>query len=233
VKETVTIDPDRVEQSSKELLELKGEFGTRSTSRGEETANALAPIDIQKFAFRAAHTAVTAFWATRAQGARERLEEAAYFLATHAATARGHGVALKVQSGCGPASDHSEIQYLPPSGGVIPGSPDDSMNDFKDEIQGYPEEPQEEATSPFEESESSSPAGMAPWTRQPDPAESGSNSYDGLTFPTEPLRDNETGPDRGEGGSPRSGPEIVRPGERTGVEQQSLSSLSSPSRPHR
>jgi hypothetical protein len=89
------------------------------------------------------------------------------------------GVALKVQSGCVPASDHSEIQYLPPSGGVVPGSPEDTMNDLKDEIQGYPEEPQEEAVSPFEESESPSANGMAPWSREPGPIDSGPTSYDG------------------------------------------------------
>jgi hypothetical protein len=90
VKETVTIDPDKVEQASKDLLEFMEEFGTRTTSHGDAVANALAGIDIQEFAFRAAHSAVTAFWAARAQGARERLEEAAYFLATHAATARAN-----------------------------------------------------------------------------------------------------------------------------------------------
>jgi hypothetical protein len=90
-----------------------------------------------------------------------------------------HAVSLKVQSGCVPASSHSEIQYIPPSGGVIPGSQDDIMDDLKDEIQGYPEEPQEEAVSPFEEAESPSANGMAPWSRDPDPIDSGPNSYDG------------------------------------------------------
>lgn len=90
MKETVTIDPDKVEQASKDLLELMEEFGNQTTAHGDALANTLAGMDIQEFAFRAAHTAVTAFWATRAQGARERLEEAAYFLATHAATARAN-----------------------------------------------------------------------------------------------------------------------------------------------
>jgi hypothetical protein len=88
-----------------------------------------------------------------------------------------HAVSLMVQSGCVPASDHSEIQYIPPSGGIIPGGPDDIMNKLKDEIQGYPEEPQEEAILPFEEAESSSPAGMVPWTREPGPAGTDVNPY--------------------------------------------------------
>jgi hypothetical protein len=88
VKETVAIDPDKVEQASSDILALMEEFGTRTTSHSSEVANAMAAIDIQAFAFRSAHATVSAFWATRAQGARKRLEEAAYFLATHAATAR-------------------------------------------------------------------------------------------------------------------------------------------------
>lgn len=87
-------------------------------------------------------------------------------------------VALKVQSGCVPRSDHSEIQYIPPSGGIVPGGPLDIMNKLEDEIQGYPEAPQEEATSPFTESESPSPTGMVPWAREPDPIETGANPYE-------------------------------------------------------
>lgn len=90
MKEFVTIDPDKVDQASTDLVTLMEEFGTRTTSHSSGAANSLAPIDIQEFAFRAAHSRVTAFWAIRAQGARERLEEAAYFLATHAATARAN-----------------------------------------------------------------------------------------------------------------------------------------------
>jgi hypothetical protein len=90
VKETVTIDPDKVEQASADLLDRMEEFGARTTAHGDETANAMAVIDIQAFTFRTAHTAVAAFLAARAQGARERLEAAAYFLATHAATARAN-----------------------------------------------------------------------------------------------------------------------------------------------
>jgi hypothetical protein len=90
-----------------------------------------------------------------------------------------HGVALKIQSGCVPASDHGEIQYIPPSGGVVPGSPEDIMNHLEEEIQGYPEEPQEEAVSPFDASESASPPGMVPWSRGPGPTDSGLSSYEG------------------------------------------------------
>lgn len=90
MKETVSINPDLVEQASKDLLSLMEEFGTATTSHSDDVTNAMTSIDIQEFAFRAAHSGVTAFWAARAQGARERLEEAAYFLATHAATARAN-----------------------------------------------------------------------------------------------------------------------------------------------
>ena len=88
-----------------------------------------------------------------------------------------HAVSLKVQSGCVPASDHSEIQYIPPSGGVVPGSEEDIMNRLEDEIQGYPEEPEEEAVSPFDESGSASPPGMVPWNREPDASGPGANPY--------------------------------------------------------
>lgn len=88
-----------------------------------------------------------------------------------------HAVSLFVQSGCVPASDHSDIQYIPPSGGIVPGSSDDIMNRLQDEIQGYPEEPQDEAVSPFDESESASPAGMMPWSRESDNSDPGMNPY--------------------------------------------------------
>jgi hypothetical protein len=90
MKESVSINPDQVEQASKDLLTLMEEFASSTTSHSDGVANAMSGIDIHEFAFRAAHSRVTAFWATRAQGARERLEEAAYFLATHAATARAN-----------------------------------------------------------------------------------------------------------------------------------------------
>lgn len=90
MKETVSIDPDKVEQASNDLLSLMEEFSARTTTHGDEVANALSDIDIQEFAFRGAHTSVSAFWSTRAQGTRKRLDETAYFLATHAATARAN-----------------------------------------------------------------------------------------------------------------------------------------------
>ncbi|MEV3935589.1 hypothetical protein AB0K52_06385 [Glycomyces sp. NPDC049804] len=39
-------------------------------------------------------------------------------------------VSLKVQSGCVPASESSEIPYIPPSGGVVPGSANDGVADY-------------------------------------------------------------------------------------------------------
>lgn len=90
MKESVSINPDKVEQASNDLLTLMEEFGSATTSHSGDVANAMAGIDIQEFAFRTAHSRVAAFWATRAQGVRERLEETAYFLATHAATARAN-----------------------------------------------------------------------------------------------------------------------------------------------
>lgn len=87
------------------------------------------------------------------------------------------GVSLMVQSGCVPKSDPSEIQYIPPAGGLVPGSKWDTID--IDGVQGLPEEPTEEAVSPFEESESASPAGMVPWNRDPDPADHRPSPYDG------------------------------------------------------
>ncbi|MDA1362675.1 hypothetical protein O1R50_23840 [Glycomyces luteolus] len=170
-------------------------------------------IDIQEFAFRVAYSSASAFWATRAQGAREPTDSIARETYVDALrelwTDQGYeitwdytspdgewfelearrddgitlwysvaqAVSLKIQSGCVPASDHSEIQYIPPAGGVVPGSSDDVMNRLQDEIQGYPEEPQEEAASPSDESESPTANGMVPWAREPDSAEAGPNPY--------------------------------------------------------
>ncbi|MEU5872436.1 hypothetical protein AB0A73_12870 [Glycomyces sp. NPDC047369] len=39
-------------------------------------------------------------------------------------------VSLTVQSGCVPVSDPSEIEYLPPTGGIEPGSEDDLVGDY-------------------------------------------------------------------------------------------------------
>jgi hypothetical protein len=87
------------------------------------------------------------------------------------------GVTLLVQSGCVPKSDPGEIQYLPPAGGLVPGSEWDTID--IDGVQGLPEAPSEEAVSPFSESESPSPAGMVPWNREADPSESGPSPYEG------------------------------------------------------
>jgi hypothetical protein len=83
--------------------------------------------------------------------------------------------ALIVQSGCVPVSDRSEIQYIPPAGGIVPGSEWDTID--IDGVQGVPEEPQEEAVAPFDESESATPPGMVPWNREPDDSGPGSNPY--------------------------------------------------------
>jgi len=129
VKETVSIDPDKVEQASNDLLELMEEFGTRTTSHSSEVANTMAGLDIQELAFRAAHSAVSAFWAARAQGTRERLEEAAYFLATHAATARANDedaesdlVTLEADL-CISLDEYTKADYYSATGATPPAPP--------------------------------------------------------------------------------------------------------------
>jgi hypothetical protein len=88
------------------------------------------------------------------------------------------GVSLLVQSGCVPKSDPSEIEYIAPAGGLVPGSEWDTID--IEGVQGVPEAPTEEAVSPFEESDSPSPTGMVPWAREPDPGETGPSPYEGL-----------------------------------------------------
>jgi len=39
-------------------------------------------------------------------------------------------VILTVQSGCVPVSDHSEIEYIPPTGGIEPGSENDLVQEY-------------------------------------------------------------------------------------------------------
>jgi hypothetical protein len=87
------------------------------------------------------------------------------------------GVSLLVQSGCVPKSEPGEIQYIPPAGGIVPGSKWDTID--IDGVQGVPEEPIEESASPFGDSGSASPPGMVPWSREPESNESGPSSYDG------------------------------------------------------
>jgi hypothetical protein len=79
------------------------------------------------------------------------------------------GVSLLVQSGCVPRSDPGEIEYISPAGGITPGGEFDTVNitGFK----GMPEAPSEEPAS-------SSPAGMVPWAREPDPIEASGNLYE-------------------------------------------------------
>lgn len=129
MKESVAIDPDKVDQASNDLLTLMEEFGTCTTSHSSEVANVMSGIDIQEFAFRAAHSAASAFWAVRAQGARERLEEAAYFLATHAATARAHDeeaegdlVTLDAEL-CVSLDEYTKANYYEATGTTPPAPP--------------------------------------------------------------------------------------------------------------
>jgi hypothetical protein len=93
-------------------------------------------------------------------------------------------VSLKVQSGCIKAVEGGD--YIPdcptPLGGVT--RENDLASKYCSDINTvYPEESPTEAIDPFAtpsgESESPSPAGMVPWARQPDPAESGPSSYEG------------------------------------------------------
>jgi hypothetical protein len=85
------------------------------------------------------------------------------------------GVSLLIQSGCVPKSDPGEIEYIPPTGGLVPGSKWDTTLEG---IQGLPEVPIEDSTE--EATESGSPTGMVPpWARDPDPTETGPNPYSG------------------------------------------------------
>lgn len=62
----------------------------------------------------------------------------------------GGYVGLFIGSGCVPVSDKSEIEYIPPTGGVEPGGPNDLVGDYFPD--GIPT--QHEAIAPFESPES-------------------------------------------------------------------------------
>jgi hypothetical protein len=57
---------------------------------------------------------------------------------------------LFIGSGCVPVSDKAEIEYVPPTGGIEPGGPNDRVGDYFPE--GIPT--QHEAIAPFESPES-------------------------------------------------------------------------------
>lgn len=64
-------------------------------------------------------------------------------------SAAGHA-ALMIQSGCLPASDPSEIEYVPPVGGIEPGGEGDKLSRYFPD--GIPaEETSADAIAPFEE----------------------------------------------------------------------------------
>lgn len=92
--------------------------------------------------------------------------------------------ALMVQSGCVPRSDVSELTYIPPAGGIVPGSEQDTVAHsnryFPDGVPA--DQLTTPATDPFAtpSAESPAPAGMVPWSRDPEEAESSPATYDGL-----------------------------------------------------
>jgi hypothetical protein len=59
-------------------------------------------------------------------------------------------VVLRIQSGCVPVSDHADIEYVPPTGGVEPGGEHDIVGEYFPE--GVPTA--HEAVAPFESPES-------------------------------------------------------------------------------
>lgn len=64
-------------------------------------------------------------------------------------SAAGHA-ALKIQSGCVPVSDPSEIEYVPPAGGIEPGGEGDKLSRYFPD--GIPaEETSADAIAPFAE----------------------------------------------------------------------------------
>lgn len=87
---------------------------------------------------------------------------------------------LVVQSGCVPVSDKSEIEYIPPAGGIEPGSDGDGVEEYFPD--GIPtEETNDEAIAPFDHTTASGPAGTVPWNREPDDTSDPTlGRYDGM-----------------------------------------------------
>ncbi len=93
MSEKMIIDPDAVEQASKDVMGVAEDLESRTTTLMSATSNALKEVDIREFDCRLALSAATVFWSRRATGCRERLEDAAEFMATNAAVARKHDAA--------------------------------------------------------------------------------------------------------------------------------------------
>ncbi|WP_155829799.1 hypothetical protein [Glycomyces tenuis] len=89
-------------------------------------------------------------------------------------------VGLVVQSGCVPVSDKGEIEYIPPAGGIEPGSDGDIVEEYFPD--GIPtEETSDEAVAPFDHTTTAGLAGMVPWSREPDaPGNPTLGRYDGM-----------------------------------------------------
>jgi hypothetical protein len=90
VSDEMIIDPDAVEQASKDVIGVAEDLESRTTALMSATSNTLKEVDIREFDCRLALSDATVFWSRRATGCRERLEDAAEFMATNAAVARKH-----------------------------------------------------------------------------------------------------------------------------------------------
>jgi hypothetical protein len=90
LSDKMAIDPDSVDQASKDLLAVAENLSAASATASDGVVNALASLGAGTFAFKVALGEATAFWARRAGDSRERLEDAAEYLATNAAVARQH-----------------------------------------------------------------------------------------------------------------------------------------------
>lgn len=97
-------------------------------------------------------------------------------------------VNLIVQSGCVPVSDIDEIEYVPPAGGIEPGSDGDIVDRYFPD--GIPTEETteetgneigDETTTPPDHATSTTPSGTMPWQHEPnDPDGPAPGRYDGL-----------------------------------------------------
>ncbi|MBO3733716.1 type VII secretion target [Glycomyces niveus] len=90
MSDKMAIDPDAVDQASQDLLGIAEHVSAASAAASEDVVNALTSLGVGMFAFKDALGEATAFWSKRAGGSRERLEDAAEYLATNAAVARQH-----------------------------------------------------------------------------------------------------------------------------------------------
>lgn len=86
----MAIDPDVVDQASQDLFTVAENVSAASATASEGVVNALTGLGVGTFAFKDALSEATAFWSKRAGDSRERLEDAAEYLATSAAVARQH-----------------------------------------------------------------------------------------------------------------------------------------------